>query len=49
MTAKRTIIAVILLSFCFVLTGCGETMSGIGKDLSRMGKGVKTIFIRESE
>jgi len=27
--------------------GCGETVSGLGKDARRIGKGVKTVFIRE--
>lgn len=31
------------------LTGCGETISGIGKDIQRVGKGVKTIFFKEGK
>jgi predicted small secreted protein len=38
------------LVVCFiaaVLCGCGETISGVGKDLRRIGHGTKTIFIRD--
>ena len=28
------------------MAGCGETFSGVSKDASRIGKGVKTIFVR---
>ena len=28
-----------------ILSGCGETIRGMGKDAMRVGKGVKTIFI----
>lgn len=31
----------------FVLSGCGETVRGMGRDLSRVGRGVKTIFISD--
>ena len=27
------------------LCGCGSTVRGIGKDFSRVGRGVKTIFV----
>jgi predicted small secreted protein len=33
----------------FQLSGCGETISGIGKDARRVGKGVKTIFFKEGK
>ena len=29
------------------LSGCGETISGIGKDAQRIGQGVKTIFFKD--
>lgn len=29
------------------LAGCGETISGIGKDTKRIGQGVKTIFFKD--
>lgn len=33
-----------LLLVLFV-SGCGETIHGVGKDVSRVGRGVKTIFV----
>ena len=27
------------------LIGCGETIRGVGRDFSRIGRGVKTIFV----
>ena len=27
------------------ISGCGETVHGVGKDVSRVGRGVKTIFV----
>lgn len=44
---KKLVVTVFLAAVMFQLAGCGETISGIGKDASRIGKGVKTIFIRE--
>ncbi len=38
-----------LIIVAIQLSGCGETVSGIGKDWHRVGKGVKTIFIRDGE
>lgn len=46
---RKLILAVFLMVVIFQLCGCGETIQGIGKDTRRMGKGVKTIFIREGE
>ena len=46
---KRLILAAFVSLLALQLTGCGETFNGIGKDAKRMGKGVKTIFIRDSE
>lgn len=43
--ALGALLAIVLLQ----LSGCGETVHGIGEDVQRMGKGVKTIFIRDSE
>lgn len=39
----------LLAAIALELSGCGETASGIGKDWRRVGKGVKTIFIRDTE
>lgn len=46
---KRLILIALLIMLTLQLYGCGETVHGIGKDARRMTKGVKTIFIRESE
>jgi predicted small secreted protein len=43
---KHMAVILILLLISIFLVGCGETFSGIGKDSQRIGKGVKTIFIR---
>lgn len=34
-----------LLLLGVLLTGCGETIRGAGKDVTRVGRGVKTIFV----
>lgn len=39
---------IVLVFICISTIGCGETFSGAGKDVRRMGKGVKTIFVRDS-
>jgi len=45
---KKYIPMVLLMAFTVVLlAGCGETLSGIGKDAKRITKGVKTVFVRE--
>ncbi|MFA6142217.1 MAG: entericidin A [Candidatus Omnitrophota bacterium] len=44
---KKIILAVILLMTSVYLTGCGETVSGVGKDVNRMGRGVSTFFFRQ--
>jgi len=46
---KILILIIILISFSITLFGCGETISGVSKDAKRMGRGVKTIFIRDSD
>lgn len=44
----KTLALVLSLAVLTVfLVGCGETVNGIGKDMSRVGHGVKMIFIRE--
>jgi len=40
-------IVVIVACLALFLAGCGETISGVGKDAGRIGKGVKTIFFRD--
>ena len=44
---KRLVLFILLLSACAVLFGCGETVSGVGKDVNRMGRGVSTFFFRQ--
>ncbi len=46
---KKSFLAAVLILLIFQLSGCGETLQGISKDAQRMGKGVKTIFIRDGE
>lgn len=44
---KRFILIALLLAVCAALFGCGETVSGVGKDVNRMGRGVNTFFFRQ--
>jgi len=45
---KKYVALVLILIFVSVmLSGCGETVNGLGKDASRIGKGIKTIFVRD--
>ena len=44
---KNVILAVLMLVICATLAGCGETVAGVGKDASRMGKGINTFFFRQ--
>ena len=44
---KRVALALLLLAVCVVIFGCGETVSGVGKDVNRMGRGVTTFFFRQ--
>ena len=46
---KKLTIAVFMFIVLLQLSGCGETLHGVGKDWGRMGRGVKTIFVRDSE
>lgn len=44
----RKIMAILVCVYiCALLSGCGETLSGIGKDVNRMGKGISTFFFRQ--
>lgn len=38
---------VVMILGIFVLSGCGETIRGVGKDAKRVGRGVYTIFISD--
>jgi predicted small secreted protein len=44
---KRFIIFLCLILVAVTFCGCGETLSGVGKDVNRMGKGVNTFFFRQ--
>ncbi|MDD5174313.1 MAG: entericidin EcnAB [Candidatus Omnitrophota bacterium] len=44
---KRLVLFALLLTVCAVMFGCGETVSGVGKDVNRMGRGVNTFFFRQ--
>jgi len=44
---KRLILFILLLAVSAALLGCGETVSGVGKDVNRMGRGVSTFFFRQ--
>jgi len=41
-------ISATLLILLFALSGCGETLRGIGRDTSRVAYGVKTIFVSQN-
>ena len=45
MSVVGLIVALIVISVSLV--GCGETISGVGKDANRMGHGVNTFFFRQ--
>jgi len=49
LSCKKLVLVALLTIVLLQLSGCGETIHGISKDTQRMGKGIKTIFIRESE
>jgi predicted small secreted protein len=44
---KIPLIAALIFALCVSVLGCGETISGIGKDASRMGRGVNTFLFRQ--
>jgi predicted small secreted protein len=44
---KRIYHLILLMLVVIMLSGCGETISGVGKDVNRMGKGVSTFFFRQ--
>ena len=44
---KKIILAVMLVMICAYMAGCGETVSGVGKDVNRMGRGINTFFFRQ--
>ena len=44
---KRIGQLIIASLLALTISGCGETVSGIGKDAGRMGRGVNTFFFRQ--
>ena len=44
---KKIVIMILLAAFVLSAIGCGSTASGLGKDARRIGRGVKTIFVRD--
>ena len=46
---KYIALTLVLILASLAITGCGETVSGVGKDINRIGRGVKTVFIRDAE
>lgn len=46
---RKLMTLLLLIVLIFLFSGCGETLLGISKDVKRMGKGIKTIFVRETE
>ncbi|MBI4974550.1 MAG: hypothetical protein HZC19_01885 [Candidatus Omnitrophica bacterium] len=46
---KNIILIAAVVYLCALLSGCDETLSGVGKDANRMGKGVSTFFFRQSQ
>ena len=44
---KKIVLIILIISMGAVLIGCGETISGVSKDVSRMGRGVSTFFFRQ--
>ena len=44
---RKMSIVLLILTACVFLSGCGETISGVGKDVNRMGRGASTFFFRQ--
>lgn len=44
---KRLISAILLFMAVLEFSGCGATIDGVGQDVSRIGRGIKTIFVRD--
>jgi predicted small secreted protein len=44
---KRRVALVLGLIIASLITaGCGETVNGLSRDINRIGKGIKTVFMR---
>lgn len=44
---KKALFVLLLICSTTILIGCGETVSGVGKDVNRMGRGINTFFFRQ--
>ncbi len=44
---RKSLSIIALLIIVIFLAGCGETLNGMGKDTRRIGKGIKTVFVRD--
>lgn len=44
---RMIVLGLLVMALFLVSAGCGETISGVGKDVNRMGKGVSTFFFRQ--
>jgi predicted small secreted protein len=44
---KKLSVVILAVSLVIFLSGCGETIRGIGSDFNRVGRGIKTIFISD--
>ena len=47
MFLKKMLMTIIIGLLMMQLIGCGATLDGMGKDLSRQGEGIKKIFVRD--
>ena len=44
----KTVFVIFILSACVLgFSGCGETVRGAGRDLTRIGRGIKTVFVAD--
>ena len=44
---KKLLLILLIFYIVAMLSGCGETISGVGKDVNRIGRGVSTVFFRQ--
>jgi len=44
---RLAMILTVLIALSVSLMGCGETVSGVGKDVNRMSRGVNTFLFRQ--
>ena len=44
---KQFVYLCLFLSVIVFVSGCGETIRGMGRDLTRVGRGIKTVFVSD--